>query len=359
MEELKLKTICHNLLEKSDEERQEIYEEAGRIIRAGGTVVFPTETVYGLGADAMNPSAVRAIYTAKGRPSDNPLIVHVAGRELTDLVAEIPPLAETLIEKYWPGPLTIIMKKNPKLPDATTGSLSTVGVRMPDQAAALGFIKASGRFIAAPSANISGRPSPTTYERCVEDLDGRVDMILGMDQSRVGLESTIIDVSGDIPELLRPGAVTLEMLEETIGPVRYVPGGLLAPDEAPRAPGMKYRHYAPKAKVTIFSGAKDLVEAEMLRRKTSDNMLIFTQASASENPPELETLPGKDIEGTGPVVRFRSVREASHGIFEILRRADDLGCREILIQAVPEKGLGLSLMNRVKKAAAYDIVEVK
>lgn len=354
MEDLNLTTICYNLLEMTDREKTEVYNEAGRILRSGGTVVFPTETVYGLGADAMDPAAVRAIYRAKGRPSDNPLIIHVADFDISKIVREIPPTATRLMEEYWPGPLTIIMKKNFAVPDATTGYLDTVGVRMPDHEAALKMIRASGRFIAAPSANISGRPSPTTFQRCVEDLDGRVDMILGMDRSRVGLESSIIDVTGEIPELLRPGAITLEMLEATIGPVLYKPGGLLADDTAPRAPGMKYRHYAPKAKVTIFSGQPLKVRQAMLTRQTAATLLIFIDDPTVE--PDNNSRLGQGQPGN--IIRFQSIAQASHEIFETMRQADDQGYQDILIQAVPEKGLGRSLMNRVKKAAAYDIEEV-
>ena len=353
MEELNLPTICYNLLEMTDAQKTVVYAKAGQVIRNGGTVVFPTETVYGLGADAMDPDAVRAIYRAKGRPSDNPLIIHVADFDLSKIVREIPATAKLLMDKYWPGPLTIIMKKNPAVPDATTGSLDTVGVRMPDQAAALNLIRASRRFIAAPSANISGRPSPTTFRRCVEDLDGRVDMILGMDQSRVGLESTIIDLSGAVPELLRPGAITLEMLEETIGHILYQPTGLLEDAKAPRAPGMKYRHYAPKAKVTLFSGEPAKVRQAMLSRQKTNSLLIFI------DDPTLGPFNESDLaKEQANIIKFDSVSQASHEIFETMRQADDQNYQDILIQAVPEKGLGLSLMNRVKKAAAYDIEEV-
>lgn len=353
MEELNIDTIAYNLLEMTKAEQAAVYEEAGAVIRAGGTVVFPTETVYGLGADALNPAAVAAIYRAKGRPSDNPLIIHVADYDLSAIVREIPPVARQLMELYWPGPLTIILKKQPAVPDVTTGSLDTVGVRMPDQEAALALIRASRRFIAAPSANISGRPSPTTFGRCVEDLDGRVDRILGMDPSRVGLESTIIDVTGEVPELLRPGAITREMLEAAIGPVHYQPGQTLKDDEAPRAPGMKYRHYAPKAKVTIFRGETGAVREAMLKRRAPGTLLLFIDGPGSgpfEGQAALAGRPG--------IIHFKSVEEAARAIFETMRTADDAGYGQILIQSVPETGLGLSLMNRVKKAAAYDIQEV-
>ncbi len=355
MQNLNLTTHCYNLLDLTESEKAQVYQAAGEILHKGGTVVFPTETVYGLGADAMNPEAVSAIYKAKGRPSDNPLIIHVADFDISKIVREIPSSAVRLMETYWPGPLTIIMKKNPGVPDATTGSLDTVGVRMPDQPAALEMIKAGGGFIAAPSANISGRPSPTTFQRCVEDLYGRVDMILGMDQSKVGLESTIIDVSGETPELLRPGAITLEMLQETLGTVIYEPGNSLSDDVAPRAPGMKYRHYAPRAKVIIFKGEVGKVRQAMRSRQTDRTLLIFTQ----EQPSPEETQQTAQLKmAEEHSITFDSVSQAAHEIFETMRCADDQNYTEILIQAVPETGLGLSLMNRVKKAAGYDIVEV-
>lgn len=346
MEELKIETVLRDLSRMDGAERKAAYEEAGRIIRRGGTVAFPTETVYGLGADAMNEAAVKAIFRAKGRPADNPLIIHVADDDLTGIVKEIPAAARLLMDRFWPGPLTIIMEKQVGVPQATTGGLSTVGVRMPDQEAARALIRASGRPIAAPSANISGRPSPTTYQRCIEDLSGRVDMILGMDQSRVGLESTIIDVTGPVPELLRPGAITLEMLKETLGEVLYRPAEAGA-GEAPRAPGMKYRHYAPKARVRVYQGPRAAVRRQMLADQTEATLVIFIGEAPVPKVPE----------GRSRLV-LKDVTEAAREIFEILRRADDDGYREILIEAVAETGLGLSLMNRIKKAASYDIVEV-
>lgn len=346
MEELNIDTICRDLSRMAPAERKAAYEEAGAVIRRGGTVAFPTETVYGLGADAMNEEAVKAIFRAKGRPSDNPLIIHVADEDLEGIVKEIPAVARLLMDRFWPGPLTIIMAKHEGVPDATTAGLPTVGVRMPDQEAARALIRASGRFIAAPSANISGRPSPTTFRRCIQDLNGRVDMILGMDQSRVGLESTIIDVTGPVPELLRPGAVTLEMLKETIGEVLYRPSEA-GEEEAPRAPGMKYRHYAPKARVTVYRGQPATVRRRMLAEQKGRTLLIFIGEDAAA-----PAVPGRSL------LILKNAEEAGREIFEILRQADDEGFNEIFIEAVAEVGLGLSLMNRIKKAASYDIVEV-
>lgn len=352
MDELNIKTQCVDLTALNDRAQKKVFEEAGEVIRRGGTVVFPTETVYGLGADGMNAKAVLSIYRAKGRPSDNPLIIHVADFDLTGIVREVPPQAERLMKKYWPGPLTLIFKKDLKVPGETTGFLDTVGVRMPDQPAALALIRASNTVLAAPSANISGRPSPTTYQRCREDLEGRVDMILGMDQSRVGLESTILDLSGEVPELLRPGAVTLEELREDLGEVIYKSSGSLKEDEAPRAPGMKYRHYAPKAEVTLFRGASDLVRAHMLETQEEGTVLVFIDTSPDKGPEISRAAKQVDL------IRFMSVEEAARKIFETLRMADDRGAKAVWIEAIPETGLGLSLMNRLKKAAAYEIREV-
>lgn len=363
MEELNIPTRCYDLTAMDEASRHKVYEEAGAVIRAGGTVVFPTETVYGLGANAMDPLAVQGIYRAKGRPSDNPLIIHVADRDLSGIVSEIPPTAVRLMDRYWPGPLTIIMKKDPGVPAQTTGGLDTVGVRMPDQPAALALIKAAGCGIAAPSANISGRPSPTTFRRCQEDLMGRVDLILGMDQSRVGLESTIIDLSGTVPELLRPGAITLEELRAVLGEVVYVPSATLQGDESPRAPGMKYRHYAPRAKVTLLRGTRQAVQLYLQTRKDEQTLAVLIDADGLDQNPTTSssgTVFEPDAADSDPsVVRFGSVTEAAREIFETLRWADDQGYTGIWVEAVAETGLGLSLMNRLKKAAAYDVVEVK
>lgn len=376
MDKLKINTRCFDLTSLDEAQQEEVFAQAGAVIRRGGTVVFPTETVYGLGADAMKAEAVQAIYRAKGRPSDNPLIIHVANFDLSGIVAEVPPQAELLMKKYWPGPLTIILKKDPRVPSETTGSLDTVGVRMPDQPVALALIKASGTVIAAPSANISGRPSPTTFQRCREDLDGRVDMILGMDQSRVGLESTIIDLSGRIPELLRPGAVTLEELREDLGEVIYHPSESLKGDEAPRAPGMKYRHYAPQAAVTLIKGSSMKVRDYMRKEQTEGTLLVFIDSEnydqkirqpETKDDEKSQYIIGEQLMGLGTndsseqetwLIHFKSVEEAAHRIFETLRKADDQGAQAVWIEAVPEMGLGLSLMNRLKKAAAYEIREV-
>lgn len=229
---------------------------AGEILRNGGLVAFPTETVYGLGANALDEKAAAKIYAAKGRPSDNPLIVHIAETEaLEEIVAQVPEAARQLARAFWPGPLTMIFRKNDRVPYGTTGGLDTVAVRMPDHEIAREMIRAGGGYIAAPSANTSGRPSPTTAAHVADDLWGRIDMIIDGGSVGIGLESTIVDLSGETPVILRPGYINQEMLQSVIGTVE-MDKGLIAADSSvrPKAPGMKYKHYAPKAELVIIEG---------------------------------------------------------------------------------------------------------
>ena len=242
---------------KEDHEEKWI-EEAGQILKNGGLVAFPTETVYGLGANALDEEAAAKIYSAKGRPSDNPLIVHIADfSDLEKIVEDVPEEAKKLADAFWPGPLTIIMRKNEKVPYGTTGGLETVAVRMPNHEIALKMIRAGGGFIAAPSANTSGRPSPTMASHVAEDMNGKIDMILDGGSVGIGLESTIIDLSEEVPTILRPGFITQQMLEDVIGRVE-MDAALIDPDSKvrPKAPGMKYRHYAPKANMILVRGEK-------------------------------------------------------------------------------------------------------
>lgn len=244
------------------EEDKKIYEQAGKILRDGGLVAFPTETVYGLGADALDAKASAKIYAAKGRPSDNPLIVHIADvNALYDLASEVPEKALVLAEKFWPGPLTMILKKQDKVPDSITGGLGTVAIRMPSHPVAAELIRRSGVYIAAPSANTSGKPSPTRAEHVINDLSGRIDMIIQDDTVDIGVESTIIDLSEEVPTILRPGYITQAMFEEAIGKTIIDPAimGSLKEGVVPKAPGMKYKHYAPNADVTIVEGPHEKV----------------------------------------------------------------------------------------------------
>ena len=253
---------------KIDPEHMDLEEmkRAGKFLAKGELVAFPTETVYGLGGDALNPEAAGKIYAAKGRPSDNPLIVHIADvSDLERIVTEVPEQAKKLAEAFWPGPLTMIFWKKDQVPDATTGGMDTVAVRMPNHPVALELIRQSGCLIAAPSANTSGRPSPTEAAHVAEDMDGRIPMILDGGSVNIGIESTIIDLTEEIPMVLRPGYITPEMLSEVLGEPVILDPGIVAEDDTkkPKAPGMKYKHYAPKADMIIVDGTSESVIAKI------------------------------------------------------------------------------------------------
>jgi len=332
-------------------------EEAASVIKEGGVVAFPTETVYGLGADALNPLAVKKIFEAKGRPQDNPLIIHVANKNLESLVQKIPSIANEIMDRFWPGPLTLIFKKKDIIPDVTSANLDTVGVRMPSNEIALKLIESSGTPIAAPSANISGRPSPTDVERCIEDLEGKIEYILGGSRSDVGVESTILDLSVDPPCILRPGGITLEMLKEIDERIYIDPAIMKKSNEniKPKAPGMKYRHYAPKAKIKIINGntEKTIEKIKDLLQNYIDNKLRVGVMTCDEhinyysNQVEIISLGSR-----------KKLDEIAKNLFEALRSFDDKGVDIILAEGYEEKDLGIAIMNRLKKAAAYDILEV-
>lgn len=334
----------------------EYIREAGIVIKEGGTVAFPTETVYGLGADALNSEAVKKIFIAKGRPQDNPLIVHVSSKDLSSLVKYIPKVAEELMNRFWPGPLTIILDKKDVIPDETSAGLSTIGIRMPNNEVALKLIELSGKPIAAPSANISGRPSPTEVERCVEDLNGRVDYILGGDRSDIGVESTIVDCTVDPPMILRPGGITLEMLREVDARIEIDKALMKKPtdDLKPKAPGMKYRHYAPKAALKIIRGKNEKtieIITKMLENYIDKNnkvAILTTDENLSRfNKGEIISLGSE-----------KDLSQIAQNLFEALRRCDDLEVQYILCQGFEEDGVGLAIMNRLNKAAGYDIIDV-
>lgn len=337
--------------EKPDEE---VIRRAGAIIRNGGLVAFPTETVYGLGGDALNPASSRKIYEAKGRPSDNPLIVHVCRWEdVAPIVREIPPQAEKLARAFWPGPLTMIFYKNSRVPKETTGGLDTVAIRFPDNKIAQALIDASGGYIAAPSANRSGRPSPTLARYCLEDLDGRVEMILDGGQVGIGLESTIIDLTGEEPAVLRPGFITRKMLEEVLGEVE-VDTALIAPDSgiAPKAPGMKYRHYAPKGELVIFEGERDIVVAGINREAAC-------QRAAGKKTGVIctdETKPLYEADSVKSTGSRGDDESAARELFRILREFDDEGVERIYSESFDEGPLGQAIMNRLMKAAGHKVI---
>lgn len=333
-------------------------EKAGEIIRNGGLVAFPTETVYGLGGNAFDPEAASKIYAAKGRPSDNPLIVHISDMEgLQEIVRDIPDAALKLAENFWPGPMTLVMTKKPVVPDRTTGGLDTVAVRMPVDEIARALIRVSGVPIAAPSANRSGRPSTTTAAHCVEDLDGRIDMIIDGGPVDIGLESTIVDVTGDIPMLLRPGAITLEMLRDVLGRVDIDQAilGPMSENVKPKAPGMKYKHYAPKAELTIVMGKaedvqnkiNELTSADMAAGKKVGVIATVESRNAYHNQTSLKIMGLRNDEST-----------IAHNLFAILREFDDTGVDVIYSEGFEDSGIGRAIMNRLRKAAGYSILEV-
>ncbi|HLC68080.1 MAG TPA: L-threonylcarbamoyladenylate synthase [archaeon] len=301
---------------------------AARIIKSGGTVVFPTETVYGLGADATNSRAVRKIYKAKGRPSDNPMIIHIARIEdIFNLSVDVPQKAIALAKKFWPGPLTIVLKKSSIISKEATAGLDTVGIRMPSHVIASALIKAAGVPIAAPSANISGRPSPTKAEHAIEDLNGKVDMIIDGGPVSVGIESTVIDLSGP-PALLRPGKITLEEMERLIGKIK-VHASIMSPRirTIAKSPGMKYRHYSPRAKVILITGEDAPRRTlELSKQYGKSGKKIFT---INENNKE----------------------KLAKTVFGKFREADINNADMIIIKGVDESGIGLAVMNRLKKAA--------
>ena len=331
-------------------------EEAGRIIRKGGLVAFPTETVYGLGGDALNPESSKKIYAAKGRPSDNPLIVHIADKkDLYRIVREVPEKAKKLMEAFWPGPLTMIFYKNELVPQATTGGLDTVAVRMPSDRIAAAFIRAAGGFVAAPSANVSGRPSTTTAAHVEEDLSGRIEMILDGGQAVIGLESTIVDMSVEPPVILRPGAVTKEMMEAVIGPLE-VDKAIIAPDSGvkPKAPGMKYRHYAPRADLAVVEGSTEAVIAAI-------NQLAEEAETEGKRVGIIATDETKDRYPKGLVLSLgarKHEEEIAQHLFEVLRDFDETDVDCIYSEAFDEASIGPAIMNRLLKAAGHKVIRV-
>lgn len=351
-------------------------QEAAGILRAGGLVAFPTETVYGLGGNGLLKEASRSIYAAKGRPSDNPLILHISDmKELEPITREIPGRARTLAEHFWPGPLTMILNKAEIVPLETTGGLSTVAVRMPEHEVARRLIALAGVPVAAPSANTSGRPSPTTAAHVREDLEGKIEAILDGGPSGIGLESTIVDLSGEEPVLLRPGAITAEMLEEALGERVLLDPALekpLDPSVHPKAPGMKYRHYAPKAPMVIIQGKEgNFAGEELLRveeavdrqvdRSLEDGKrtaLICSDESLSYYQKRYEAPLAKGqliLRTMGTRNREESI---AHNLFSVLREMDKVQAEYIVAEGVNTEAIGYAVMNRMKKAAAQQVIYV-
>ena len=341
----------------ADKLDMEAIRRGGEILKQGGLVAFPTETVYGLGGDALNPQASMKIYAAKGRPSDNPLIVHIAEFDkLAPIVAEVPEKAKILAEKYWPGPLTMILPKSDLVPKETTGGLDSVAVRFPSDKIAQELIKAAGGYVAAPSANTSGRPSPTTAQHVEADLGDAIEMIIDGGQVGIGLESTIVDFTEDVPVVLRPGYISLEMLQDTLGDVR-MDKGLIAADSKvrPKAPGMKYRHYAPKADLAIVEGSEEAVVAKI-------NQLAAEANARGEQVGIIATDETKDRYPEGLVVSIGSRKEEesiAHHLYEVLRDFDQSAVKFIYSEAFYTPRMGQAIMNRLLKAAGHKIIQAE
>ena len=334
----------------------EALSHGGEILKNGGLVAFPTETVYGLGGNALDPKASMKIYAAKGRPSDNPLIVHIAEMEkLQEIVTEIPEKAKILAEKYWPGPLTMILPKADIVPKETTGGLDSVAVRFPSDKIAQLLIKAAGGFVSAPSANTSGRPSPTTAAHVIEDLGEEVDMIIDGGQVGIGLESTIIDFTEEIPVVLRPGYISLEMLRETLGEVRMDKGLLKSDDKVkPKAPGMKYRHYAPKADLSIVEGDIDKV-VESINQFAVEAEARGEQIGIIATEETLARYPKGIIKNIGSREEEETI---AHNLYEVLREFDQCQVSAIYSEAFYTPRMGQAIMNRLLKAAGHKIINV-
>lgn len=351
-----MKTIIQTMDRKNLNAKD--FETAIQLLKEGQLVAFPTETVYGLGGNALDETAAKRIYEAKGRPSDNPLIVHIADiKDLEELAVDIPEAAYKLADVFWPGPLTMILKKSEIVPLSTSGGLSTVGIRMPSDPIASMLIKESGLYIAAPSANSSGRPSTTKAEHVIEDLSGKISMIIDGGAVDIGLESTIVDLSGEKALILRPGFITREQLMDVIGDVDYDKAVLKReanPNIVAKAPGMKYKHYAPKGELTIYEGDMDKVIAKI-------NEQAREKVLAGESVAILATDETKGNYHNGIVKSIGSRCDekaiASH-LFDVLREFDTLGISYIYSESFADNNLGQAIMNRLLKAAGYHIITV-
>ncbi len=338
---------------------KELLSKAGRLLKEGALVAFPTETVYGLGGDGLKEDAAARIYAAKGRPSDNPLIIHIADLEALEVLAvDVPQLAYKLADRFWPGPLTMILKKSAVVPYATTGGLDTVAIRMPSDEIARELIRASGTYIAAPSANLSGRPSPTKAEHVIEDLSGRIELIIDGGDSDIGLESSIIDLSGEVPMILRPGFITKEDFEQVVAEVEYDQAVLatkMQESVVAKAPGMKYRHYAPKGQITIVEGDPASVVNKI-------NALVAEQEAGGTRVAVLcaeETKNQYVCKHVFSLGSLKSEKEISAHLFAVLRSFDTEQMEVIYSESFEETKLAKAIMNRLRKAAGYQIINAK
>ena len=329
---------------------------AAEILASGGLVAFPTETVYGLGANGLDSGAVERIFQAKGRPADNPLILHIASSDdVQDLAEPIPANAKVLMDKFWPGPLTVVLRRKPLIPDAVTGGLDTVALRLPDSLIAREIIALSGCPIAAPSANVSGRPSPTTAAAVMADLDGKIDAVVDGGACAIGLESTVVDCTTVVPTLLRPGGITLEMLEETLGEVE-IDQSLAESQAVPRSPGMKYVHYAPAAPMVLIEGSSQAV-TEAIISHVHTALRQGKKVGAAVSSETAALLPTAAI--TAVYGNRGDVNAAAANLYEVLRSFDKTDVDIIYGEGISEEGLGLAVMNRLRKASGYRILRVK
>lgn len=334
----------------------ETYSRASDILVGGGLVAFPTETVYGLGANALDRNAVLSIFAAKGRPADNPLIVHIHDRSQLEPLCIVPDRAVPLMEAFWPGPLTILCEKKPAIPDEVTAGLPTVAMRMPSHPVAHAMLQACDLPVAAPSANSSGRPSPTTAAHVMEDMNGKVPLIIDGGMCDVGLESTVLDLCHGEPVILRPGGITQEMISFVLGCEVAVAGSVLRPlkeNETALSPGMRYKHYAPKALVTLVEGPEDRV-VPLLRKLCEEQAALGKKCCVlcfSEHMEELSSCNPHDIGS------FSSPSEIAHRLFDILRQLDEEGMETVFSEVIPPEGVGLAVMNRLGRAAAFRTIQ--
>lgn len=333
---------------------EELMKEAGETVKNGGLVAFPTETVYGLGGDGLNPLSSEKIYRAKGRPSDNPLIIHIADiNDLDKIVKEVPEKAMKLAKAFWPGPLTMIFNKSDVVPKETTGGLDTVAVRMPNHKVALELIKHSSGYIAAPSANLSGRPSPTKAAHVIEDMDGRADIIIDGGTSTIGLESTIVDLTGDVPMVLRPGYISIKSLSRVVGDVVFDPALVSTNEnEKPKAPGMKYRHYAPKGELVIINGSEKAVieyiqkqSEEALKAGERVGIIATEETYLNYKATSVQNIGSRDDEET-----------IAKRLYAVLREFDTDNVTRIYSEAFDTPSMGQAIMNRLMKAAGYHVI---
>lgn len=343
--------------EEQVEKQDALLRQAGEVLKKGGLVAFPTETVYGLGGDGLNRESSKKIYAAKGRPSDNPLIIHIVDMDaLPFIVSEVSPSVRKVADAFWPGPLTMILPKSDNVPDETTGGLKTVAVRMPSHKVARKLIQYAGGYVAAPSANASGKPSPTLAKYVIEDMDGRIDMIIDGGEVGIGLESTIIDMTVNPPQILRPGFITENMLERVLGDVD-VDKTILSNDSklAPKAPGMKYRHYAPKGQLTIVVGEPEKVvayinEQSAVARRSGKKVGIIGSEEL------LNRYQAESVKSAGSRDDEQAI---AHNLYRILREFDDEDVEVIYSESFDSGDMGQAIMNRLLKAAGHNVLEVQ